>query len=190
MAAQTGHTLLNHEKAKASFLVSADLEYHTESHGGPYTGSDAVPAAINYHSMSYGLYVQANVDLSLDTEWLDWYKYYIRTSFKPFKISPYNQWIIWYRPESSSFADFDINFYGQRRLELLTLKTQIIEHKKTCLVSVWDWIKDMENNSLLPESADCTYDHEYEVKYYDPYWNFDLAPKIFSQKFIDDHYYG
>ena len=188
MAIKGSKSIISSTQAVLDIGYAADFEYHTEYDGGPYTDSDAIPAPQNYNYHQYGLYFQTNVDVKMHVEFLQWYKYDIKVTAKPFKVSPLNIWAIWYRPESSSFSDFDVDFYGSSWLELLTVKTKIIEHKRTCKVSIWDYLKDATNNHIIAQGSDCTYNDDYEVKYMDPYWKLDFGKKLLPQGFLDKFY--
>ena len=123
----------------------------------------------------------------MDTEFFNWYFYMATLELTVFKVSPYTQWVIWSRPEESS-QPFDVNFFANTYLELLTLKTEIIEDAKVCKISIYDYVKDTQD-SLIPDfgdANDCGYNPEYEVKYYDNYWNYDIGTKILG----DSEWYG
>jgi hypothetical protein len=186
------HRLMDYAKSntydlsvvKGSWGYSADFEYHFEYEGGPYTDSDA-PAPNVFSYKKYGVYLQTNLDLLLTTTWMNWYQWNIDVSLKPFKVSPYNQWLIWYRPEASSVSDFDVDVYASTWCEILTLTSTIVEHAKTCKVSIWDYINDPKNENITPEDIDCLYDSNFEKKYDDKYWHYDLGSQALSADVVN-----
>lgn len=111
--------------------------------------------------------------------------------FKPFKFSPYSQWFLWLRPVEDR-ENWDVNIYASTWLEVGNLTVKKTEHAKTCEYSLYDYIDDPENNDLYPEDFDyspyCAFDDDYEVKYRDTYWTFDLGKDILSEDFYNKWY--
>lgn len=171
-------TITSNKVLNLVYQYTADLEYHTEYKGGPYTQSDN-PTSIDFHFQQYGVYLETLGSFALNAEFFEWYSYMADLQFRPFKVSPYTQWVIWARPEEGG-SDFDINIYASTWLELLTLKTEITENEKVCKVSFYDYVKDTEDN-LLPDfndPTDCDYNEDYESNYYDAYWQYDTGAKL------------
>ena len=104
-----------------SYGLAMDLNYHTEYQGGQYAEAIAVPSPDHYKYKSYALSAEATVDLMLDTQWFDFYQANYDVTFTPAKITPYQQWVIWYRPVSDgfSFDNFDVNFFANWRADVL-----------------------------------------------------------------------
>lgn len=159
-----------------------DLNYHTEYRGGPYRDGDAVPADKNFGFKQYSLTLETTVDLLLDTKWFDYYQLNYDVQLVPARVTPYSQYLIWYRPiaDKFSFENWDFNFYGCWKAEVLQLITTTTEWGKTGEVSIYDYISDPDTNHLAFESGDFTFDPDYESEYVDKYWSVDLASKILS----------
>lgn len=165
-----------------SYGVNMDINYHTEYRGGPYSDGDAVPNDKSYGFKQYSLTVETTVDLLLDTKWFDFYQANYDVQLVPARVTPYSQYVIWYRPiaDKFSFDNWDMNFYACWKAEVLQLVTSVTEWAKTAEVSVYDYIEDSENNHLELQDSDYTFDPDYESEYDDKYWSVDLASKILS----------
>ncbi|CDW90480.1 UNKNOWN [Stylonychia lemnae] len=165
----------------AKYQYELDLEYHTEYYSGLYTGPDAPYSGYQYQL--YQIFLQSTARGILDLKILNWYSYKIDLKFKPFKISPFGQWIIYMRPETG--MPFDINLYASTWVEIGNLTTHITENTRTCYTSVYDYIDDSTTNSPYPDSItdDCPFNELYQTNYFDPYWTFDLGSIIFPDSF-------
>ena len=85
----------------------------------------------------------------------DNYYYSHEMTFTPLRMSPYSQWVLWYRPDSQSPMDwgmFDIDFYGSTDLIIGTIETDIVENAKTTSYSFYDWIKSHGKGDIFPTS--------------------------------------
>ena len=94
------------------------------------------------------------------------------------------------RPDRSGFGDFDLNIYSSTWLEIGNLTVFITENVRTCKVSMYDYVEDSSTNDLYPNdiATDCPFSSEYENRYLDPYWGFDLGKDYLPTSFVTSYY--
>ena len=96
-------------------------------------------------------------------------------SFVPLQFTPYAQAIKWDRIGQGN--GFHLYVKGERLVEIGLFHTTIIENMGTFETSIWDYITD-DNQDLVPEYSELTFDDDYEVKTEDPHWTYNILNTV------------
>lgn len=146
-------------------------------------GSD--PSA-DTQSETYGVHVYSYAKLTLTSEFFKHYQHAAEIEFVPLYFAPYEHMLTWERVDQT--GAFHVYNTGSRNLEAGEFTVDITENLKTFEVSIWDVIDD--GRDAYPQSADWTYNEEYEHEYTDPYYSFNLFTEILDVIDGTESWYG
>lgn len=185
MAYDNIKTFGDDETVSGAYGIMMDLNYHTEYAGGIFKDSSVTANPEDFKFKQYSLKAEATLDLVLNTKWFDFYQANYDAQFIPIRATPYTQYIIWQRPivDSFSFENFDVNFFGGWRADVLQLETTVTEWAKTTEKSIYDYIEGT-SDSLTPQEADFVFNPDYEMEAVDKYWSLDLSALILSDDLL------
>lgn len=173
-----------------SYEYEFDIYYGTGYEGGPYTGSDAMPAD-GFSYEKYYMLLNSFAEVGYTCEILGLYKWTYRAWAEPWTFHPLEFWLIWYRPIASDwdFSTFDLNVYISSHVNALNFYQTWEEHLKVAQKSIADFVMDFANYTPIPSSADDWkfYDAQSD-EYEDPYFQIDIVEKFIPGWYNSDYY--
>jgi hypothetical protein len=155
-----------------------DISYSFEYVAGPYPYSDVPAQGFNFEEYSFN--VQAEGTLYVTRELFSFDKETHTFKFTPFRITPAVGQIIWFRPEDTT-GPFNLNFWLGRRMELLTLSTEVTENERTTLQSVIDYSQGTSDHLIPETAADWVYSDDDKVTYNDQWLAYDIGKTILPE---------
>lgn len=147
----------------ASLTFNYNAGYTTQYN--PQYGS-ATPEPSN--SQTYAANIFANIGMNFWHEAFGSYQGTYDFILDIINFTPYGQTVTWSRFDGGNGWDFDT--HGYRDLNILNLKTRVVENAKTC-----GWSAVNNGGSMSPV---CAYNPDKQTDYIDPVWKFNGGQKI------------
>eukprot|EP00347_Sterkiella_histriomuscorum_P023118 403335873 len=167
-------SLVNSHPLTMSYALKFDLEYGTHTFSGMKDGDN------QWKHFSYGLNVQSYISGQFDFEFFHGYQWNLNAKFYPFYVEPFNFKTRTLRFEAMTDAmPFDVEYTTSYTINFLKAKTEITENTKVVKESIFDALKNMNIEYMIPYVSDFFFDDDkFQSKYFDPYWQIDLSKKF------------
>jgi hypothetical protein len=138
--------VVSHKYFTLDWSYELDFGYGTHYGGMQFDDSQSMAP----HAEAYGSNIYSYATFTVDASAGDFYEWTGALTFEPFYIVPYQQTVMWSRPEANDGNMFSL--VGSRHIELLQVYTEFTENHKTFEVSLWDYFNNDRADAYPAES--------------------------------------